>query len=246
MTACAMGVVACCWSVIDASAAMTLARAKSLKGAAQLELSMDQLFRRCGLPAAILDHGPEGDAKQQINWQGVPMRLSALDWDAVYGIGQRGPGKPAGWINGGKSDGRCAAGLSRLRFHAKGHVGVLSVTKKPHDFGYITTYREPKNLYTSHQVISVNATLTIGLPVSTLMSRYGKPDEVTKSRGKADNFRYWVVTLHDHRPESLYAVDFEIDNSASKTYVISSSGVDFVQQRLDALLKQWERDYVLD
>lgn len=241
----ALASVVACFPVM-AAAAMKLEQMKSLKGAAQLEITVDTLLRSCGLPAAIVDHGPAEGAKQHVKWQGVAMRLSALDWDAVYGTLQPKPGKTEGWANGGEFDSRCTSGLSQVLLHAKGHVGVLSVTKKAQGFGYITTYREPKNLYQAHKVIAVKATLTSGLPVSTLVGRYGQPDEVLKRPGSKDNFRYWVLTLRDNRPELLYAVDFEIDNGSCKTYAISSSGVDFVQQRLDVLLKQWERDYVLD
>lgn len=244
----ALASVACCFPV-GASAAMTLGQMKSLKGAAQLEITVDKLFRGCGLPAAIVDHGPADGvdgAKQRINWHGVDMRLTAMDWDVVYGTQQRSLGKTERRVNRGQFDHRCTSGLSQLLFHAKGHVGVLTVTKKAQGFGYITVYREPKNLYQAHKVIGVKATLTRGLPVSTLVDRYGQPDEVLKPPGARDNFRYWVVTRRDHRPESLHAIDFEVDNGTCKTYVISTSSVDFVQQRLDSLLKQWERDYVLD
>lgn len=243
--ACALASVACCFpgGVI---AAMTLGQMRLLAGAAQLELTLDQLFRSCGLPAAIVDHGPADGAKQRTNWQGVDMRLSAMDWDAVYGIRQRKPGKTEGWVNRGKVDERCISGLSELLFHAKGRVGVLTVTKKARGFGYITAYREPKSLYTAHKVVGLKVMLTRSLPVSTLVGRYGQPDEISKWPGARDNYRYWVVTRRDHRPESLYAVDFEIDDGTAKTYAISTSGVDFVQQRLDSLLNQWERDYVLD
>lgn len=241
----ALASVTCCFPR-GANAAMTLDQMKLLKGTAQLELTLDQLFRSCGLPTAIVDHGPADGAKQRINWQGVDMRLSTMDWDVVYGMHQRKPGKTEGWVNGGKFDNRCTSELSQLRFHAKGRVGVVTVTKKAQGFGYITTYREPKNLYKAHTVISVRATMTRSLPVSTLVGRYGQPDEISKWPGARDNYRYWVVTQRDHRPESLYAVNFEIDNGTAKTYAISTSGVDFVQQRLDSLLNQWERDYVLD
>jgi hypothetical protein len=235
-----------CYFPGGAIAAMTLDQMKSLKGAAQLEITVDHLFRSCGLPAAIVDHGPADGAKQRINWHGVDMRLSAMEWDAVYGMQQRKPGNAEGWVNEGKFDDRCISGLSQLLLHAKGHVGVLIVTKKAQGFGYITVYHEPKNHYKVHKVIGVRAAPARSLPVSTLVGRYGQPDEILKLPGARDNFRYWVVTRRDHRPESLYAIDFEVDNGISKTYVISTSGVDFVQQRLDSLLKQWERDYVLD
>lgn len=244
----ALASVACCFPV-DASAAMTLDQMKALKGAAKLEITLDKLLSSCGLPTAIVDHGSANGAhgaKQRINWQGVDMRLSALDWEIVYGARQPKLGNIEGWVNGGKFDKRCTSGLSQLLFIAKGHVGILTVTKKAQGFGYITAYSEPKNLYQAHKVVGIRATLTGSLAVPTLVGRYGQPDEVLKHPGTREKFRYWVLTRRDHRPELLYAVDFELDNGACETYTISSSGVDFVQQRLDSLLKQWERDYVLD
>ena len=245
MAVCALAFASCCFSG-GAIAAMTLEQMKSLKGSAQLEITVDQLFRGCGLAALIVDHVPTDGAKQRINWRGETMRLSAMDWDAVYGAQQRKPGAVKGWVNRGKSDARCTSGLTRLLFHTKGHVGVLTVTKKTQGLGYITTYNEPKELFKAHKVVSAEATLAMSLPVSALVGRYGQPDEVLKQAGARDKFRYWVVTLRGHRPESLYAVDFEIDNSTCKTYVISTSDVDFVRQQLDSLLRQWEKEYILD
>lgn len=245
MAVCALASASCCFSS-GAVAAMTLKQMKSLKGAAQLEITVDQVFRSCGLAVAIVDHGSADAAKQPINWRGAAMRLSEMNWDAVYGSRQRKPEIAEGWVNRGKADMRCTSGLTRLLFHAKGDVGVVTVTKKTQGFGYITTYQVPKDLFKAHKVVGAEAALTKSLPVSALVGRYGQPDEVVKQPGAKDNFRYWVVTLRGHRPESLYAVDFEIDNSTCKTYVISTSDVDFVQRRLESLLRQWEKDYVLD
>lgn len=225
---------------------MTLDQMKSLKGSARLEVTADRLFRGCGLPAAIVDHGQVDGDRQSIRWNDAAMRLSAMDWDVVYGVPQPKPGKSAGWVNDRILDARCLNDLSQLVLHAKGHVGVVTVTKKAQGFGYNTSYREPKSLYKAHKVIGVTATLTQSLAVQTLVDRYGRPDEVLKQPGTRDRFRYWVVTRRDHRPELLFAVDFEIDGGGSRTYAISSSEVNFVQQRLGSLLQQWEREYVLD
>lgn len=229
-----------------AGAAMKLEQMKVLKGAAQLEMTVDALIAQCGLPVAIVDQGAMGGAKQSLSWQGVGMRLSAQDWEVVYGAA---PGKPEGilgWANRGKSGQSCISGLSQLQLTAKGHVGVLSVKKKPNDIGYITTYVVPKSLYKAHKVIGAKASLSKSLPASTLISRYGPPDELIKRPGSSDGYRYWILTLRENRPETLHAVDFEMDNGASKAYAISTTGADFVQQRLDLLLRKWERDYVLD
>jgi len=225
---------------------MTLQQMKLLGGAAKLELTVDKLFRECGLPAEIVDLGREGSAKRDIRWNGTAMRLSATSWDVAYGATRSGPGNSAGWVNLGKFDNRCLSGLSQLRLTAKGNVGTLTVTKNAQGFGYKTAYHVPSDLYRAHQIIGVTATTAQRISVSTLVGRYGQPDEVLRHPGSRDMFRYWVLTLRDQRPELLYAVDFEIDGARSRSYVISSSKVGFVEQRLDTLLKQWERDYVLD
>jgi hypothetical protein len=242
---CVSAIANCCFSG-DAIAAMTLDQMKSLKGASRLEITVDQLFQDCGLAAAIVDHGLANGTKLPINWRGTTMRLSAMDWDAVYGKRRSEPGTAWGWVNRSKIDTRCTSGLSQLLLHTKGQVGVLTVTKKTQGLGYITKYDIPKDLYKAHKVVGVEATLARSLPVPTLVGRYGQPDEVLKQPGIRDRFRYWIVTLHGHRPESLYAVDFEVDDNICKTYSISTSDADFVQQRLESLLRQWEKDYVLD
>jgi hypothetical protein len=225
---------------------MTLDQMKLLEGAAQLELTVDKLFRHCGLPVAISDHGPASGEKQDVHWGGVTLRLSPLDWDVAYGLNLKEVGGPSDWTNRRKPNVRCMKELSRLSFAARGHVGVLTVTKKADGFGYVTSYREPKSLLKAHKVVGVTATHAKGASVQALTGRYGRPDEVVKQPGAREKFRYWVLTRRDHRPELLYAVDFEIDGGSSNTHAISTSSVAFVAQRLDILLKQWERDYVLD
>lgn len=230
-----------------AFAAITLDQMNSLKGAAQLEITVDQLFQSCGLPAAIVDHGSADNARQHINWRRTPMRLSAMDWNILYGIGQRKQQEMhGGWVNRRQSDAHCNFGLPQLLFHAKGNVGVLTVTKKAKGLGYITAYNVPKDPYKAHKVVSVETTLATSLPVSELVGLYGHPDEVLKQAGDIEDFRYWVVTHHGNMPDSLYAVDFEINNGICKTYAISTSDVDFVQRQLELLVRQWEKEYILD
>ena len=218
---CAIGLA--CFPV-SASAAMKLEQMKLLNGAAQLDLTVETLIASCGLPAAILDHDPAAGAKQSIHWRGVGMRLSAQDWDAVYGSVPRKLDKSEGWVNPGQPANRCNSGLTQLQFAAKGHAGVLTVTKRPNDIGYITTYTEPKNLYRAHKVIGAKASLANDLPVAKLISRYGQPDELIKQPGSRESYRYWVLTLRENRPDTLYAVDFKIENGATKTYAISTRG----------------------
>ena len=235
-----------CLVPFGASAAMTLDQMKSLKGTAQLEMPVDKLFRRCGLPAAISDHGSAAAAKQSLGWDGTVMRLSAMDWSVAYRTPQAPKAKAEDWINTGELNTRCLDGLAQWVLHAKGNVGTLTVTRKAQGYGYATSYRVPRNLYKAHKVVGIRATLGKGHPVATLVARYGQPDEVVKQAGAKERFRYWVLTRRNHRPELLYAVDFEIDAGESASYSVSSSDVEFVQQRLEMLLRQWERDYVLD
>lgn len=230
----------------NANASMTLKQMKLLKGAAKLDLTVDQLLRNCGLPAMIADHMSAERPRQSLHWHSVNMHLSALDWDVIYGVDQPKQTNTAAWNNDSKSDSHCTSELSQLLFYTKGHMGILTVTKKTQGFGYITTYREPESLYKAHKVISVKATMKKSFSASILVSRYGQPDEVAKQSGNKFDFRYWVVTLSNNRPESIYAVDFEFKDGICNSYVISTSAVDFVQQQLDVLLRNWERDYVLD
>lgn len=230
----------------DADAAMSLEQMKSLKGAAQLEITLEKLFQRCGLPARIFDHGPADGTKNLLKWRNETMRLSATDWDVIYGTQQPKLKNINGWVNGEKLDNRCMSELSQLQLNAKGHVGVLNTVKKNQGFGYITTYKEPKDLFKAHKVISIMATLSRNFAVSTLTGRFGWPDEVINVDAARSDYRYWVVGMREQRPESLYAVDFHINSGICISYVISTRGFAFVQQRLDLLVRQWEKNYIMD
>lgn len=231
---------------VHARASMTLKQMQLLKGASYLDMMVDQLFLKCGLPSTIMDTEPVISGRQSLGWLGVTMQLSAMDWEIVYGLEQPKQTGAAGWHNGGKSGSGCMWELSELLLHAKGHVGFVTVTKKTQGFGYITTYREPTSLFKAHKVIAVKARLGGGFPASELVRRYGQVDDVVKQSGNKVDFRYWVVSLSNNRPESLYAVDFEVKDGTCDGYIISTRAVDFVQQRFELLLRNWERDYVQD
>lgn len=245
MAVCALASLSCSFSG-SAIAAMTLEQMNSLIGASQLEITVDQLIQNCGLPAVIMDDGSADGAKQSINWRGVAMRLSAKDWDALYGKVNSKSEFGGGWVNQDQSSMRCSKGLNRLLFHTKAHVGFLTIIKKAKGLGYITSYNVPKDQFKSHKVVSAEATLAMSLPVSALLGLYGQPDQLLKRAGASDKFRYWVVTHRGNMPELLYAVDFVIDTGICKTYIISTSDVDFVREHLDSLLRQWEKEYILD
>jgi len=231
------------------AAAMSPGRMKKLAGAGLLGLTVDAVLRRCRLPAAIVDTAETAHKKRAARWEKTTMRLSSMDWDLLYGNRRLPATDEAAWINSGPGGNAClSADLSQLVLHARGNVGVLSVKPRADKQGYVTTYRVPDDPYAAHRVTEVTARWKAGLPVAGLRQRYGGPDEVLKDDG-AQIQRYWVVEKNNQQmPISLHAVDFEIDRSGKTAigYVIRSGEVGFVRQKLDALLRQWEKDYVLD
>jgi len=227
--------------------AMSLDQMKALAGTGLLGLRVDEVFHRCGLPAAIADSADSAHKKRPVRWGDVSMALSSMEWDLLYGRQHADARKPD-WANAGPAGGPCLSDLSELVVHAKGERGVLSVRKRADKQGYVTTYQVPDNPYAAHQVVEVTGRWMAAMAVSGLHERYGKPDEILSDRGRQIH-RYWVVEKNNQQmPISLHAVDFEIDAGGKTTarYVVQSDGIEFVQQKLDALLRQWEKDYVLD
>ena len=109
-------------------------------------------------------------------------------------------------------------------------------------------WRVPDELYAAHKVVGLSGRWKIRMPLSRLRERYGNPDEVVQHAGVAFH-RYWVIAKNNKQmPISLHAVDFEIgtDGQTCARYTVHTSEVGFVQQKLDALMRQWEKDYVLD
>ncbi len=228
--------------------AMNAAQMKALAGTGLLGLRVDAVFRRCGLPEAIVDTDLS-HKKRAVRWGQVAMRLSAGDWDLRYGRRQQRDPAPGGWTNSAPGGRACLAGLVGFVLHAQGNSGILSVKKRADNQGYVTTYRVPDNLYAAHRVAGVAGRWKAAMPVSKLQKRYGNPDEIVTDRGGARLHRYWVVEKNNKQmPISLHAVDFEIgaDGKTSARYIVQTSDVEFVQQKLDALMRQWEKDYVLD
>ena len=228
--------------------AMDTGQMQALAGTELLGLRADAVFRRCGLPAVVAD-APDGTQKKRaVRWGKAAMRLSAADWELQYGHERPHEPRPKGWTNPAPGSSACLPGLSELVLHAKGNAGILSVKKRADNKGYITTYRVPDNLYAAHLVVGVTARWKTGMPVSSLQKRYGDPDEVVTDRG-VQFHRYWVVEKNNKQmPISLHAVDFEIGDGGKTCarYIVHTSDVEFVQQKLDALMRQWEKDYVLD
>lgn len=228
---------------------MTLEQMKSLEGASLLHLTADRLLSRCGLPGFIVDKAGPADTKRSVSRRGARMRLSTADWKIHYGgTAPRGAGKPEGWFNASTSRSRCLSGAVRLAFDAKGQIGVVSVTKRPDGVGYDTVYRVSDDPFRSHKITAVKVELRSGFPAATLVRLHGPPDEIVATPGGREHHRYWVLAHVHQRPDSLHAVDFEIASGdrTCRAYRISAAGIDWVDERMESLLRQWERDHVLD
>jgi len=228
--------------------AMSIAQMRTLTGAGLLDLRVDKVFRHCGLPASIADADASRE-KRAVRWGKAPMHLSAGDWDLAYVPRRHAtPGKE-GWINPHPGHSSCLAGLAALVLHANGASGILSVRKRADNHGYVTTYRVPDDPYDAHQVSAVTGRWKTGVPVSRLLKRYGKPDEILKDSAGVALHRYWIVEKNNRQmPISLHAVDFEIGHGGltCSRYIVRTRGVGIVQQKMDALMRQWEKGYVLD
>jgi hypothetical protein len=176
------------------------------------------------------------------------MKLSSMRWDLRYSR-RRATADPAGgWVNPGSANVACLSGLTELVLQAKGDVGILSVAKRPDNKGYRTSYLVPDDVYAAHQVIGLSANLQQTIPVSSLSERYGKPDSVQGGEGGTRHHLYWVVVRQKQMPISVYEVDLEVkggDTTVTR-YGVRTTGFDYVQERLDALQREWERNYVLD
>jgi len=228
--------------------AMSFDQMKMLAGTALLELRVDAVLRDCGLPSAVADTAELPQQRQAIRWKDIQMKLSSMKWEIIYSRQRDVVVHETGWINPNSGSVACLTGLSGLVLHAKGDAGILSVTKRADNKGYLTSYDVPKDLYTAHQVIGLTGSWKQGMPISRIQERYGKPDEVLDGEGGIKRYRYWVVAKQKEMPISVHAVDFEVKGAEKfcTKYIVQTSGFEFVQEKLDALLRDWERDYVLD
>lgn len=228
--------------------AMSIERMMALDGASLLELRVDAVFHKCGLPSEILDPAGMRRAKQKVRWGAVEMTLSPLEWDLIYTRQRDITARESGWINPRPAGRACLANLSQLIVHAKGNVGFLSVKKRADNKGYLTTYLVPNSLYAAHRIMGITGSWKRGLPVAKIRERYGNPDEVLDRGGGIKLYRYWVVVKRKSMPVSLHAVDFGVKDTENMCaqYSVQTSGFEFVQEKLDAMLREWERDYVLD
>jgi hypothetical protein len=228
--------------------AMSLDQMQALAGTALLDLRIDAVIQRCGLPSAIADSADTLQQRQAIRWNDVPMTLSSKKWEVIYSRQPDVAVHNIGWIHPGAGDVTCLTDLSELILDAKGDAGILAVKKRADNKGYRTTYHVPDSLYAAHQVIGFTGIWSEGVPIARIRERYGKPDEVVTSSGGIKHYRYWVVARKDAMPVSVHAVDFETRNAEKvcTKFIVRTSGIEFVQEKFDALLREWERDYVLD
>ena len=228
--------------------AMSFDQMKMLAGTALLDARVDTVLNDCGLPSAIADTAPVTTQRKTIRWADVVMKLSSMNWDIVYSRQQKTADHGNGWVNPGPASGTCLSNLSGLVLHSKGDAGILTVNKRADNNGYLTTYHVPDDLYAAHQVIGLTASWKQGVPISKIEERYGRPDEIQHGEDGLKLYRYWVVVKHKQMPVSLHAVDFDVrgEENFCTHYTVRTNGFEFVQEKLDALQRQWERDYVLD
>jgi len=228
--------------------AMSPEQMKALAGAGLLDVRVDALFRQCGLPSTIVDSATRAQPPMAIRWGDIEMQLSPMDWEMVYSRRRAAPNPKGGWNNPGSGSGACLSGLSGLTLHARGQAGILSVTKRADGNGYLTSYDIPDSVYAAHLVIGITGNWKRDTPISKIEKWYGEPDEIVDGEGGIRRYRYWVVAREKEMPVSVHAVDFEITGAEEvcTRYTVRTSGFEFVQQKLDALQREWEKNYVLD
>ena len=228
--------------------AMTLEEMKRLPGANLLDLRVDALFQQCGLPSGIADSAGTAQSRQTISWEDATMQLSAQPWEIQYARLRDTSTDKISWHNPKTASDACMAGLASLLLNAKGEVGILSVKKRADNNGYLTSYTIPKNLYTAHQVTGYTAVWNQGQSVGGLQKTYGAPDEKLPQAGGKTIHRYWVVDQDNRMPIAVFAVDFVIKDAERRCvqFSVYSRGSNFVQEKFDALLREWEKIYVLD
>ena len=228
--------------------AMSFEQMKMLPGTALLELRIDAVLTDCGLPSLIADTADASPHRQAIRWGTIEMNLSAGKWEIVYSRQNEAADRGTGWINPDDGSNTCLSGLTGLVLQARGDAGILSTEKRADNKGYLTSYLVPDNLFTAHQVIGLTGGWKQGMPVSKIQERYGNPDEILEGEGGLRHYRYWVVVKQNEMPVSLHAVDFEVKatEKACSRYTVLTTGSEFVQEKFDALERQWLRDYVLD
>lgn len=229
------------------SQAMTYEQMLALPAARLLNLRMDEVFAKCGLPTAIVDLAGANEKKRESRWKGTTLSLSTGEWDVFY---SRRPGTAFrnGWLNPNEAGRACLVDAARLVLRGR-EVGTIVKTKKTNGYGYVTRYQMSSDTLRAHQSLATEMTWNAPTFETTLVQKYGQPDEIIAGHTGEELLRYWVVTFNKQSmPEYLYAVDFRISTKqrVSSGYAIRSDRIDFVGAHLDKLLRDWERAFVLD
>ena len=237
----------CLAAVTGVTQAMTIEQMRALPGARLLGLQMDEVFAKCGLPAAIADLAGANEKKRDLRWKDTALSLSTGEWDVFY-LRQPESAFRSGWLNPIEAGRACLVDAARLVLRGR-EVGTIVKTKKPQGYGYVTRYRMSPDTFRAHRVLAIETTSNAPVSVTALVQKYGKPDETVAGHAGEELLRYWLVTYNKQSmPEYLYAVDFWINTKqrVSSGYAIRTDGIDFVRAHLDTLLRDWERAFVLD
>lgn len=226
--------------------AMQAVQLDTLAASALLDLRVDAVFQKCGLPAMIDDSATPQVPRQQLHWGDTAMQLSTQAWTLHY---SRAPvaSTSAAWRNTRSASVDCLTGLTQLVVMTKGEAGFLTVKKRPDNNGYITTYSVPEDLFTAHQVVGIRANWAQTRTAADIRASYGKPDEIQQT-AEGSRYRYWIVKYDNKLPLSVIAVDFDISGPkhACQGFAVYTTGTDFVQEKFDELTDEWQRVYVLD
>jgi len=169
-------------------------------------------------------------------------------WEIACSPRREAAGRGNGWINPGNGSLACLPELSGFILQARGDAGILSVRKRAYNKGYLTSCLVPGDLFVAHQVMGLSGIRKQGIPLSGLQDRYGKPDGIPEGEGGVRHYRYRVVAKQNAIPVSAHAVGFEVKGAKrfAAKYTVHTNGFESVQEKLDALQRQRERDYVAD
>jgi len=237
----------CLIAVTCAIQAMTFEQMRALPAARLLNLRMDEVFARCGLPTAIADLAGASEKQPDLHWKNTTLGLSTGEWDVFYSL-QPEPAPRNGWRNPNEAGRACLIDAARLVLRGR-EVGTIVKTRKTHGYGYITRYQMSPDTLRAHRALATETTWNAPVSETTLVQKYGQPDEIVAGQAGEELLRYWVVTFNKQAmPEYLYAVDFRIstEQRVSPGYAIRTDRIDFVRAHLDKLLRDWERTFVLD
>lgn len=220
---------------------MTFEQMKELKGTEMIDLRVSDVLGAYGLPAVIVDHGNKSFAtKKNIRWTDAEMRLSGDDWDLIYQkkIQADAGTSSNGWVNPNPIMPARFSGLLKVVLSSQGRNGFIEFDKRLKK----TIYKIPSNRYKAHKITGVRVELSTPIPVAEITRKYGTHYDIVVNQNKYSAIRYWVLVQNGLMPVSLYAVDFEIDNTgnASFAYSVATNSFGFVQKKFETFHKEWE------